>query len=70
MISKDGYSIINRYLIINFYNVFWIYWLIGMSEMIVDYWLLEYDDNDNSLLKVTKINNNNILIITINILIV
>lgn len=30
-----------------------------MSEMIVDYWLLEYDDNDNSLLKVTKINNNN-----------
>lgn len=41
-----------------------------MSEMIVDYWLLEYDDNDNSLLKVTKINNNNILIIIINILIV
>lgn len=40
-----------------------------MSEMIVD-WLLEYDDNDNSLLKVTKINNNNILIIIINILIV
>lgn len=36
----------------------WIYWLIGMSEMIVD-WLLEYNDNDNSLLKVTKINNNN-----------
>lgn len=32
--------------------------MIGMSEMIVD-WLLEYDDNDNSLLKVTKINNNN-----------
>lgn len=41
-----------------------------MSEMIVDYWLLEYDDNDNSLLKVMKINNNNILIIIINILIV
>lgn len=40
-------------MMINFYNVFWMYWLIGKSEQL--------DDNDNfsSLMKVTKINNNN-----------
>lgn len=40
-------------MMINFYNVFWTYWLIGKSEQL--------DDNDNfsSLMKVTKINNNN-----------